>query len=161
MPWVTVITESSAAAPLSLAVRPLPLMSVESPPKLLKSKDGNTPIAWQEYARESRAKTGSSVVPLSQGNDGALIVDIVEVRVRVLRIVDNHRTTQTVTVLRGQVAVVPECAGLVGGGEVVEERVARGDGALVDKGGAISPVCALLEETVPVLSKECISTIHK
>ena len=37
--------------------------------------------------------------------------------------------------------------------EVVQERVTSRDGALVHEGGAIGPVRALLEETMPVLPK--------
>ena len=40
---------------------------------------------------------------------------------------------------------------LVCRGEVVQERVSCRDRTLVDEGGAVGPVGALLEETVPVL----------
>ena len=36
--------------------------------------------------------------------------------------------------------------------EVIQERVTSRDGALVHEGGAIGPVRALLEETVPMLN---------
>ncbi len=70
---------------------------------------------------------------------------------RVIGIVDNHGSTEPITVLGGQVAVVPEGASLVGGREVVEERVVNGNGALADHGHTISPVGTLLEHAVPVL----------
>ena len=41
--------------------------------------------------------------------------------------------------------------------EVVQERVASRDRALVHEGGAIGPVRALLEETVPVLQFRSMS----
>ena len=76
---------------------------------------------------------------------------------RVVRVVDNHGTTKTVTVLRGQVAVVPEGTSLIGCGEVIQERVSRGDGALVHESRAVGPVGALLEEAVPMLQRMIIS----
>ena len=41
--------------------------------------------------------------------------------------------------------------GLVGDLEVVEERMPRSDGALVDGGTAVGPVSSLLEQPMPVL----------
>lgn len=38
------------------------------------------------------------------------VVDVVQVSARVVRVVHNERTPQTITVLRGQVTVVPEGA---------------------------------------------------
>ena len=91
------------------------------------------------------------MVPVRQRDNCGLVIDVVEARVRVIRVVHHESATETVTVLRGQVAVVPEGTSLVGRGEVVQERVARRDGALVDHGRAIGVVRTLLEETVPVL----------
>ena len=73
---------------------------------------------------------------------------------RVLGVVNNHGATETVAVLCRQVAVVPERAGLVIGGEFVRERVASGDRALVDEGTAVSPVGGALEHAVPVLKED-------
>ena len=101
------------------------------------------------------------------------IVDIIEVLERIMGVVDDERPPQSITVLGGKVAVVPECTcgkrgpvgterhgklhkrsrtSLVASGEVVQERVPRRDRALIHKGRAICPVRALLEEAVPVLS---------
>ena len=79
------------------------------------------------------------------------IINVIQVRMRVVRIIDDHRTTETIAVLGRQVAVVPESTSLVGGGEVVEEGVARRNGTLVDERRTVGPVGALLEEAVPVL----------
>ena len=70
---------------------------------------------------------------------------------RVVRVVDDHRTTETITVLGRQVTVVPERARLVGDSEVVEERVPRSDRALVHECGSVRPVRPLLIDAVPVL----------
>lgn len=100
------------------------------------------------------------------------IIDVVLVKVRVSRIVHYERSAKTVTVLRGEMAVIPEgtCiiiikmlvlsnnrklghTSLVGHLEVVQERVTRRNGALIDKCRSISPVCTVLEEAMPVLPK--------
>ena len=70
---------------------------------------------------------------------------------RVVRVVDDHRTTETITVLGRQVTVIPERASLVGNSKVVEERVPRSDRALVHEGWSIGPVSSLLKESMPVL----------
>ena len=102
-------------------------------------------------SREAGTEGRSGVVPVHEGDDSRLVVDIVEVRVRVIGVVDNKGAAEAVAVLRRQVAVVPERTRLVGGGKVIQERVAGGDRALVDEGGTVGPVGALLEEAVPVL----------
>ena len=47
--------------------------------------------------------------------------------------------------------MVPECSCLVGNLELVQERMARRDRALVDSDWTVRPCRAFLEETVPVL----------
>ena len=71
---------------------------------------------------------------------------------RILRIVDNKSATKTITVLSGQMTVVPEGTCLIGDVEVVQEGVPRGDGTLCDEGGAVCPRRALLKETMPMLA---------
>ena len=91
------------------------------------------------------------MVPVRKGDNGRVVIDVVERRMRVIGVVDDEGATKTVAVLSRQVAVVPERAGLVRRGEVVEEGVAGRDRALVDERGTVGPVGTLLEETVPVL----------
>ena len=91
------------------------------------------------------------MVPIGKRDDRRFIVEVVEVQVRVVGIINDHRSTKTVTILRGQVTVVPESAGLARSREVVEEGVACRDRALAHHGWTISPVGALLEKTMPVL----------
>ena len=91
------------------------------------------------------------MVPVGQRDDSRLVVDIVKARMRVIGIVDDESTTEAVTVLGRQMAVVPESTSLVGRREVVQERVVSRNGALADHGHTVSPVGALLEEAVPVL----------
>ena len=91
------------------------------------------------------------MVPVGQRDDSRLVVDIVKARMRVIGIVDDESTTEAVTVLGRQMAVVPECTSLVGRREVVQERVVSGNGALADHGYTVGPVGTLLEEAVPVL----------
>jgi hypothetical protein len=46
--------------------------------------------------------------------------------------------------------VIPECSRLVRSSKVVEERVSRGDGALIDALRAVCPARTALEKTMPV-----------
>lgn len=94
------------------------------------------------------------MVPVHERDDRGLVIDVVEIRMGVVRVVDNEGATETVAVLGRQVAVVPESTRLAGGSEVVEEGVAGRNGALVYERGTVGPVGAGLEETVPVL-KSC------
>ena len=79
---------------------------------------------------------------------------------RIVRVVDDHRSTEAITVLSGQVAVVPECACLTEAGELIEERVTRRNRTLVHKGGPILPVGAFLIDAVEMLSNLWFS-FHK
>ena len=79
------------------------------------------------------------------------VIDIIHAQIRVLWVVDDERATETVTVLRHVVAVVPERARLADGREVVQERVERLDGTLRDERGAVRPRRSVLEDSVPVL----------
>ena len=81
------------------------------------------------------------------------IINVIQVRMRVVRVIDDHRTTETVAILGRQMTVVPERARLIRDGEVVEERVPRSDRALVHECGSVRPVRALLIDAVPVLHK--------
>ncbi len=71
----------------------------------------------------------------------------------VIGVVHHQRPAKPVTVLGGQVAVIPEGASLTCSGEVVQERVSLGDRALVDRCGPICPVSPFLEESMPVLKR--------
>ena len=93
------------------------------------------------------------MVPVRKGDHSRVVIDVVERRMRVIGVVDDEGATKTVAVLSRQVAVVPESAGLVGCGEVVQERIVLRDRTLVDESRAVSVVRPLLEEPVPVLDK--------
>ena len=110
-------------------------------------------------SRKAGAEGGSSVVPIDESDYGRFVVDIVQVSVRIIGVVDNHCTTETVAVLSCEMAVVPVRAGLVGDVEVVQERVPCRDGALVHKGSPVGPVGAFLEETVPVLERAFVRSL--
>ena len=95
--------------------------------------------------RELVTERRSDVIPVYEGDHSRLVIDVVHVQVRVIGVVDDHGPAKTVTVLGSQMAVVPVGARLVGNVEVVQERIAGSDGALVDKRGAVGPVGARLE----------------
>ena len=61
------------------------------------------------------------MVPVRQGDDGGVIVNIVITEVGVIRIVNDQRSAETVAVLGRQMTVVPERARLIRDGEVIEE----------------------------------------
>ena len=85
-------------------------------------------------------------------------------------IVYNEGTTETVTILGGEVAVIPESAYstssdahvnkrsivrkptcLIGFLKLILEGVASGDGTLRDSDGTVSPSGSMLNDSVPVL----------
>lgn len=65
------------------------------------------------------------------------VVNIVQVKVGILGVVDDNRSSQTIAILRGEMRMVPERSCLVGRGEIVQEGVSCCDGALIYEGGCI------------------------
>jgi len=96
---------------------------------------------------------GLLMVVIGDGDNGAFIIDVVHVRKRILRVVDDQCTAHTITVLGSMVRVIPERAGLFVQGEGVEESRVGCNGALSDKGRAIVTVGPVLEETMPMDSR--------
>ena len=70
------------------------------------------------------------MVPVGEGDDGRVVVHVVEAGRRVLGIINDEGTTETVAVLRMVVAVVPKGARLARSAEGVLETVVWDDGAL-------------------------------
>ena len=79
---------------------------------------------------------------------------------RVIRVIHDYGAPQAITILSGQVAMVPERAGLIGSRKCIREGVVGGDGALVDERGAICPVGAGLEQSVPMLRGDKLMSIQ-
>ena len=75
--------------------------------------------------------------------------------------INNKRTTKTITVLSGQMTVVPEGACLVRNIKVVKERVSWDYRTLCNKCGTVRPCSGFLEETVPVLPRNFNTTLRK
>lgn len=90
------------------------------------------------------------MIPVRQGDDGVLVINIVAGSVWVKEIVDDHRTAKTIAVLRQMVRMVPEGSCVPLGAKLVHERVARSDGALGDTSWTVCPSGSCLKETVPV-----------
>jgi hypothetical protein len=90
------------------------------------------------------------MVPVRERDHRIGRIDIIHARIRVVRVVDDERPTETVAVLRAVVGVVPERAGLAARVERVRELLARRDGALGHECGPVRPGRVLLEEAVPV-----------
>ena len=130
-----------------------------------------TSCSLKDRSRETSTKCSGSMVPVHQRNHSGFykitmskirtrtkgvrrtVINVVQVEVRVVRVVDDHRTTETIAVLSRQVAVVPESARLAGSREIIKEGVPGRDGALVHERGAVSPVGTGLEQAVPVLKR--------
>jgi hypothetical protein len=73
----------------------------------------------------------------------------------VVRIIDDHWTTQAVAVLCPKVRMVPECTRLTGSGEVIQKRMSWSNRALIHEGGSVGPIGAFLEHSVLKLGKSC------
>ena len=99
--------------------------------------------------RKSQELGSREVVPVTETEDGSLcrkpsyqnnlsskhvssltIIDVVHIRKRVFRVVNDEWAAKTVTVLRRQVRVVPIGSRLAGNTKVVKEGIAGNDGAL-------------------------------
>ncbi len=107
LPCSTVITARSVLSPP--AKRPNPLIRVASEVLIVIQLDLVHSMRCVNL-RESSPERSGSVVPISERNDRRLVVDVVEVRMGVIRVVYDHRTPQTIAVLRGQMTMVPERA---------------------------------------------------
>ena len=79
------------------------------------------------------------------------VVDVIKILVRVFWVIDDKSTSQTIAVLRGQVAMVPEGTGFIRDVKVVKERIVRNNRTLVNESWTIGPICPCLEETMPML----------
>jgi len=93
---------------------------------------------------------GKNVVPIREGDDRALVVDIIQMLQWVIGIVNRKDTTEAVAVLRGQVGVVPEVSGLARSAEFINKCSVRGNRTLIDKGGTVHVRSPGLEETMPM-----------
>lgn len=99
--------------------------------------------------------------PHGSSNQAELtIIDIVVAQVWIIGVVHNQRATETVTVLRTIMGVVPKGARLIGHVEVVQERVAGSDGALVDARRPVSPVRSGLEYAMPMLRQLSVTEVQ-
>lgn len=133
------------------------VQSHEKRPTVMPTHTAPTTVCARTWYQSAKVMTVLSIRVLASGLDhqrrhGVLtIVNIVQLRMRIMRIVDNEGPAQTIAVLSRQMAVIPEGAGLIWYIKVVKERVFTGDGALRDECGTISPVSSLLEEPMPML----------
>jgi len=100
------------------------------------------------------------------------VVDVIQITLRVLGIIDDKCPTDTITVLSLIMTVIPKCTlinrqiscrdgfdagtqyGLLRSAEFVGEIPRRHNRALIDEGSTVGIIGGLLEQTVPVLSKE-------
>jgi len=94
----------------------------------------------------------SVVPPISELDDGGLIVDVVQTGMRILMIVDNEWPTKTIKVLDTELRVIPERAGLVSDERnLVGEASVRCDRASGHEGGAlIEGIRGIEEDTIEV-----------
>lgn len=90
------------------------------------------------------------MIPISKGDDSGLVVNVISRPMWVEEVVNNHRSSETVTILRHMVGVIPKCTGLVRNAKLVQERMARCDGALGDTSWSVRPRTSGLEKSVPM-----------
>ena len=109
-------------------------------------------------------------VPVSESDDCELVVNIVSAAMRVIRVIHDHSTAKTITVLGywGELSshshqvfkntseltvmrVVPESPGLLRCRELIQEGISRGNGTLRNSCWTIGPGRVFLEEAVPML----------
>jgi hypothetical protein len=64
------------------------------------------PLTTLELVREKKndvrhgtSLLGDDVVPIGNGNDGGIIIDIILVEIRIVGVVDNHRATKSIAIL--------------------------------------------------------------
>ena len=79
------------------------------------------------------------------------VINIIHILKWIVRVIDNHRSSEAITVLNTQVRMIPECARLIGDGEVVQKGMIRSYRALVHESRPISPIGVLLKDAVPML----------
>lgn len=112
-----------------------------------------TTQAVDEGRRRSRhggTLTSEGMIPVSKGDDSRFIINIVEASMRIVGVVDDHRSSEAITILGLEMAVIPERPSLIGAIEVVQECMPGGNRALVHERNTICPVRSSLEETMPV-----------
>lgn len=77
---------------------------------------------------------GIGVPPVGQLNDRVDVVNVIQMPLRILRVVDDQRSTEPIDVLDAQLTVVPESSCLVGVElNVLSEGATRSDRALSDE----------------------------
>lgn len=122
-PASTVMTESSEREPP--AKRPRPLIRVESA-VLQQSSTSHSNNSDIDSLREGRSQSRSDVVPISKSDNSCVwtplsaphvspisklsltIIDIVEIRLGIVRVVNYEWSSETITVLSLKMTVIPE-----------------------------------------------------
>jgi hypothetical protein len=90
------------------------------------------------------------VVPICEGDDGTVVVNIVQVSLRIIWIFNNKSPSQAIAVLVPKMTMIPIRARLVRDLKVVFEGFIGYKRTLRDKSWAIIIIGMLLEETMPV-----------
>ena len=73
------------------------------------------------------------------------VVDVVQDTIRILRVINDDRTTKTITVLKIIMRVVPKRPRLLLHVKPIEKRIPRNDGTLSHESSAVKGICAVLE----------------
>ena len=94
---------------------------------------------------------GEESISTGMGKKSELILTFIQTLVRVIGVVYNQRSPQTITVLGTEVGVVPESTRMVPSPELISERVTWGNRALADRLRPIRVSRPLLQNTMPVL----------
>ena len=142
-----------------------------------------------EYPRNEPCLSRNKVIPVRKCNNSLLfrkhvqrrtnfeshsyltVVNVIEITVGVIRIINNQGSTQAITILGLEMAMIPICplkyqrnlSTFCGGSKVqyrllksvepIEETLIRYNGTLSNRGSTIGVIGIVLEEAVPVLQR--------
>lgn len=95
--------------------------------------------------RDGRCIRRQVVVPICEGDDSVVIVNIVQVFVRIIWVVNNKSPSQTIAVLVPKMTVIPKCPRLVLSPKPILEGLIRYKRTLSDKCWTVSVIRMLLE----------------
>jgi len=127
------------------------LFNVHNSKRNVRGATRKATLAVDQSGVESRDRGSIGrkiMIPIRECDDSIIVVNIIQIFMRVIRIIYNQGTTQAITVLSLEMAVIPIGARLVQRIEIIQEALVWYEGALGDEGRAVDEIRALLEDTV-------------
>ena len=93
----------------------------------------------------------------NSGNYGQTIIDVVQMSMRIIRVVNDQRATESIAILQLVMRVVPIGARLILSVESILKALARLNRTLSNERNAVGPVGSVLEDSVPMLKTESVT----